>query len=522
MKRTSALTGLLGLVLLSFGIIGYALTSGGFARFFILVNLLGGAIAIIGWLVASWGQLGSMAGSRRTRYGANAAIYSLAFIGLLIAVNYLAARYHRRFDLTAEKVFSLSPQSDQVLKSLKKPLTLYGFVEGGRSPVAEALYSEYKYRSPEVSYQLVDPNKHPELAERFKVSTMNTTHLQYGGPDGPGLNVTDLSESAITNGILKLTKSTAKTVCFTVGEGEADPNDTQSPHGFGAFRQSLEGEDYQIQRINLATTERIPDVCTELIVAGPTRPLLPHAIGMINSYLRHNGRALVMMRPPRPDKAVDETAMAEWLQQWGVVAGNNVVVDQVVRLFAGPALGLDPMVNTYAPHPITASFDKQTVFPMSRTVEPVANPKPGLTVIPLAKTSDSSWAETDLVALFEKQTASFGHGDIKGPVTVADVVDANLEQLGVGRGTARMVVFGDTAFADNQYLENFFNRDFIMNAVDWLAGEANSISIRPRTLRASRFELTIGEFDVVFVMSVLLLPELLLIIGIAVWYERRN
>ncbi|HJU28431.1 MAG TPA: Gldg family protein [Candidatus Binataceae bacterium] len=522
MKRTTALTGLLGLVLLAFGIVGYALTSGTFAQFFIFINLLGGAIAIIGWVVASWGQLGSMAGSRRTRYGANAAIYSLAFIGLLIAVNYLAARYNRKFDLTSEKVFSLSPQSTQVLAGLKKPLKLYGFVERGRSVLAESLYSEYRYRSPFVSYELVDPNKHPELAERFKVSTMNTTHLQYGGPDGDGLNVTDLSENALTNGILKLTRASSKTVCFTYGEGEADVNDTQSPSGFGAFKQSLEGENYQIQRINLATVDKIPDVCTQLIIAGPTRPLLPHAIDTINTYLTHDGRALVMMRPPRPDKDVDETAMAKWLENWGVEAGNNIVVDQVVRLFAGPALGLDPLVNTYAPHPITASFDKQTVFPMSRTVEPIANLKPGLTVIPLARTSDSSWAETDLVGLFEKQTAAFGHGDVKGPVTVADVVDANLEQLGLGRGSARLVVFGDTDFANNQYIENFFNRDFIMNAVDWLAGEANSISIRPRTLRASRFQLTIGEFDVVFVMSVLLLPELLLIVGIAVWYERRN
>lgn len=522
MKRSSALTGLLGLVLLSFGVIGYALTSGSFARFFIFVNLLGGAIAIIGWLVASWGQLGSIAGSRRTRYGANAAIYSLAFIGLLIAVNYIAARYPHRFDLTAEKVFSLSPQSDNVLKSLKRPLKMYGFVEGGRSPVAEALYNEYKYHSPEISYELVDPNKHPELAERFKVSTMNTTHLQYGGANGPGLNVTDMTENALTNGILKLTKTTSKTICFTYGEGEADPNDTRSPKGFGAFKQSLEGEDYQTERVNLSTVAKVPDACTALIVAGPTRPLLPHSIDLINSYIDHGGRALVMMRPQRPDKGIDETAMVNWLRQWGVSAGNDIVVDQVVRLFAGPALGLDPLVNTYAPHPITASFDKQTVFPMSRTVEPIADPKPGLKVVPLAKTSDTSWAETDLVALFDKQQASFGHGDVKGPVTVADVVDANLEQLGQGRGTARMVVFGDTDFADNQYLENFFNRDFIMNTVDWLSGEANSISIRPRTLRASRFELTIGEFDVVFVMSVLLLPELLLIIGIAVWYERRN
>ena len=54
------------------------------------------------------------------------------------------------------------------------------------------------------------------------------------------------------------------------------------------------------------------------------------------------------------------------------------------------------------------------------------------------------------------------------------------------------------------------------------AGQAAAITIRPKTLRASRFNLTIQEFDVVFVLSVLLLPELLLLIGLAVWWERRN
>src|SRR5262249_873388 len=74
----------------------------------------------------------------------------------------------------------------------------------------------------------------------------------------------------------------------------------------------------------------------------------------------------------------------------------------------------------------------------------------------------------------------------------------------------------------NQYISNFFNRDFFVNSADWLAGEENSISIRPRSLRASRFRLTVDQFSVVFALSVLLLPQLLLIAGIAVWWERRN
>jgi ABC-type uncharacterized transport system involved in gliding motility auxiliary subunit len=522
MRRTSALAGLLGIVLLSFGIIGYVLTSGGFARLFILINLFAGGIAIIGWLTSSWGSLGELTGSRATRYGTNAAIYSLAFIGLLIAINYLASVHHRQFDLSAENMFSLSPQSLKVVKGLKKPLKFYGFVPTGHSPSAQDLYQEYAYASPLISYELIDPNKHPELADRYKVTTMNTTHLQYGGDQGAGTNVTDMSEEAITNGILKLTKSVSKEVCFTVGEGEPDPDDAEKPPGFAEFKKALEGENYAVKKINLATEEKVPDDCTVLVVAGPTRPLLPHATESINDFLDHGGRALVMFRPPRPDKSIDESALVKLIGGWGVNAGNNVVVDQVVRLFAGPTLGLNPLVNTYGAHPITVSFDKQTVFPMTRTVDPSEPSNPGLEVTSIAKTSDSSWAETDLIGIFQKQAAAFGPTDKKGPVTVVAAVEAKLDKLKRGNGTARLVVFGDTDSANNQYINNFFNRDFIMNSVDWLAGETNSITIRPRNLRASRFNLTLEEFDVVFVLSVLLLPELLLIVGIAVWWERRN
>jgi ABC-type uncharacterized transport system involved in gliding motility auxiliary subunit len=160
---------------------------------------------------------------------------------------------------------------------------------------------------------------------------------------------------------------------------------------------------------------------------------------------------------------------------------------------------------------------------MVRTVDPVDPPVPGLDVDWLAKTSDTSWAETDLNSLFLKQTASFDQGaDKRGPVNVAVAVTAQLDQLKRGKGTAKLVVLGDTDLANNQYIDNFFNRDFLMNSVDWLAGETNAITIRPKSLRASRFNLTIQEFDLVFVLSVLLIPELLLLVGLAVWWERRN
>ncbi len=127
------------------------------------------------------------------------------------------------------------------------------------------------------------------------------------------------------------------------------------------------------------------------------------------------------------------------------------------------------------------------------------------------------------MGIFQKQTASFDAKDRKGPLDVAEAVEADLKTLGYAKeGQAKMVVIGSTDFANNQYFNQFFNRDFTVNGVDWLAGEEKSISIRPRTMHSSSFRLTVDQFSLVFALSVLLLPELLLILGIAVWWERRN
>jgi len=179
MVKSSALAGIIGLILLIFGIIDYFIASG--FRFFVFVNLAAGVFALVLWATTSSREsLGAALGSRTTRYGANAAIYSLAFIALLVAINYLANRHDRRFDTTQEKVFSLSTQSINVVRNLTRPLKFYGFFQGGQDQKAQDLYEAYAYASPKVSYELVDPDKHPELAERYKVATMGTTRVQYG------------------------------------------------------------------------------------------------------------------------------------------------------------------------------------------------------------------------------------------------------------------------------------------------------------------------------------------------------
>jgi ABC-type uncharacterized transport system involved in gliding motility auxiliary subunit len=353
---------------------------------------------------------------------------------------------------------------------------------------------------------------------------MNTTHVQYGGDDkGEGTNVADLNEQALTNAIIRVTRQGKKVIDFLDGHGEADPDETQDAGGLGALRKDLEGEGYEVRKLLLATLPKVPDEVNMVVVAGPQKPLEPHEIDALNEYLKRGGRMIIMFRPQRPDQPIDESAIIKIAGEWGVQVGNDVVVDQVLRLFAGPALGLNPIVQTYGTHPVTTGFTQRTVFPMTRSLDAEANLKPGLTVTALARTSDTSWAETDLDGIFRRQEAKLDSKDTRGPITVAEAVTGDLAKLHPGsKGEARLVMFGSTEFVDNQYINTFYNRDFFINGAEWLAGEESQIAIRPRSLRASRFRLTVDQFQVVFVFSVLLLPELLLIAGIVVWWERRS
>ena len=58
MRRSAALYGILGLVLLSFGLVDYFISSG--FRLFVWVNLAGGIFAIVLWITSSRSELSSI------------------------------------------------------------------------------------------------------------------------------------------------------------------------------------------------------------------------------------------------------------------------------------------------------------------------------------------------------------------------------------------------------------------------------------------------------------------------------
>src|SRR5271166_6875119 len=102
--------------------------------------------------------------ARQTKYWSYAGTYIVVIVAVLFGVNFLANRYDKSYDSTANKQFSLSDQTIKAVKNLKKDVTVSYFGETTQFPQARDLLGRYASLSPKFKVDYIDPVKKPQLA----------------------------------------------------------------------------------------------------------------------------------------------------------------------------------------------------------------------------------------------------------------------------------------------------------------------------------------------------------------------
>lgn len=86
----------------------------------------------------------------------------------------------------------------------------------------------------------------------------------------------------------------------------------------------------------------------------------------------------------------------------------------------------------------------------------------------------------------------------------------------------KILVTGDSDFVSNKFLKVLGNKDFMLNMLNWLAEENILISIRKKEPGLTPLLLTSVQGKIVFWLSVVIVPSLLLVTGIGVTARRRR
>ena len=519
MARRAPILGITGLVLILFGLLSHYFTYNPLEGFFSfgwysLLHLAAGIACLVWYFMSGSASLGQFVQQRSTRYGVNAALYSVFFIAVVAMLNFLGVRYHHRTDVSAQGVNSISEQSREVVKKLDEDVEIDAFVDGGSDPVLEELFDAYAYHTDRLKVRFIDPQVHPELAQEAGISQVPTLRIKQGDRSTL-VNATD--EQSITNGIHRVTTRKRKKIYFVEGHGEPAIDDSKSADGFGMFATDLRNQNYLVDKLFLAEIDAIPEDADVVVTAAGRKEYFPREIALLEQYMRKGGHVLMLLEPRRGAK------LAELASRFGVKAGNDVIVDQQLRLFQGVTLGLDPIISSYGDHPAVKSMKQRTIMSLARSVQPATSPPKGIVVKTLASTARTSWAETDLDRLFRSSEAQLDDADLKGPVPVGVAASAFAKDIGgEGDGEFEMAVYGDVQLATNKYWHQLYNDSLVLSTIGWLAGEQELISIGPRAVRASRAHLTPAQARTVFYLSVLIIPEVILLCGIAVWWRRSS
>jgi len=451
--------------------------------------------------------------ARQTKYLFYLTAYLLVFVAILVVANVLANRYNKSYDSTSNKRYSLSVQTAKIVKGLKQPATITYFDQSTRFEQAKDQLEQYANLSPKVQVQYVDPDKKPELARAAGVKEYGTTVVQIGDREEEAKTLT---EEAITAAFIRDLKTTTRTICFVEGSGEHQIEDTDRT-GYSRFKELLGKDGYEAKATNLVSKAEVPNDCTVLVIGGPDADYLQPEVDAIKKYVEQGGRALIMLDPPLKighSEIADNEAFSNVLQGWGVTPQNNMILDLNP---IGQLAGLGPqvaLVTSYDSHAIVNDMSRRaTGFPLTRSIETKNSAK--TTVTKLFSSSDSSLATTKL------NSPAIDPNDpknTKGPLAIAA---AGTYNTGKENSEGRFVVIGSSSWAANSFIGFNGNRDLALNAVNWLASDEDLISIRPKDRDDRRITLTRAQLNWVKITGQFLLPLLVIVGGVSVWWNRR-
>jgi ABC-type uncharacterized transport system involved in gliding motility auxiliary subunit len=495
------------------------------------LTLVGLGVVVLGFfLAANLTEVKEVGKKRSTLVRANLSLVALAMFGIVCGLNYVISRHPVRFDMTSSKLYTLADQTKDSLKALKQDVTVTLFVSNKRQTNVQAevhraqqLLEEYAKINTKFRFKVVDVDQNPSEAKRLGIHEYNTVVFESGDNRKDVLQRDYVTyalqgrqptpkfqgEGAFTAALISMNDTTHPVIYFTEGHGEKEMNSPQ-PEGFNTFKDMLTQQNFTVKSVNLLTSGKVPDDATGLAIVGPTHPIQGAESDLIDDYLKKGGK-LVLCVDPGMKVGLDSV-----FKDFGIKLGNDFLVDQTSYAFPDVRV----VIPTYLSNPIVEKLSENHIASLMAFGRSIQTQSPALkdvTQTPLMQTTDKGWALTDL----KSKTLKFRPGlDTKGPVTMAVACEWALPTDATKR--ARLVVYGNSNFFTNQFLQGYGNLDLGLNSFSWAAQVENKITIHPKEDSMRVMNLSNVSANFIYYLTVWVMPIAILALGGWVWYRRRS
>lgn len=481
----------------------------------------------------------------------------LLMVAIVIIVNIISDQLFFRLDLTADKSYTLSKATKNILRSLEEPVTVTAYFTEDVPPQLLQARKDFKDMLIEYStiakgnivYEFIDPNK-DEASERKAMqegimpNIVNVRErdqmmqkrvflgavLKMGDNKEivPVIQSGTAMEYSLSSSIKKLTIIDKPVIGHIQGHGEPPMNALQQ------VMASL-GVLYSVQEINLYDQSVDLRKFNTISIIAPSDTIPQEHLDMLDQYLASGGKLFIAYNKVKGDFSTVQgtsiyTGLEDWLGRKGLFVDNNFLVDakcgsvgvQQQTGFMSYTTNVNfpylPVIQSFADHPVTKGLE-QVLLPFASTIQyngdtslvftPIAfsSQKSGTLNPPLYFDINKKWADSDF--------------PLSG-LTIAGVLSGKIS----GDVDSRIILVGDGDFPVNgegqrpQQLQPD-NINLMVNAIDWLSDETGLIDLRTKAITARPLK-DIDEGRQLFLKWLNFLLPILLIIIYGIFRNQRN
>lgn len=485
----------------------------------------GAAMAILSFVLRP-AMASEIFASRKTVLWINDIVLIFVIIGIGMVLSHIGFRRNVRYDFTYNKMFSLSDMTLKTIRGLEKDVKITAFYPRGavEENMLKELLDEYRRQNMRLSYAIVDPMRDPVTARSMNVNSMGTVVVQSGADrfdlyskdlfelpppySPPDVKPKFLGEQALTTAILNVTSGVKRLILFVQGHGEPSLGGYQQ-RDIAGVNELLNRENFDVADLTLLDND-IDSRASALIIVSPQQDYIESELEKIRSFVKsRNGHLLVALDPGRKLPVLE----AFLLREFGINMNGDIVVDPrgIQRNFwsVAPELG---------DHPIVAPIREKNMLVLMFHCQSITwEPKDDYKSEVFLRSIENSWAKRGLDENDQIQVGFEEGQDARGPLNLG----LALERTGVASGS-RILVLGDSDFFANGLIGSLANRDLFVNGINWLVGQHQMLSIRPRVLEVPQIVLDEKDAGKIFSFCVFGAPAMVVLMGFCVYLYRRR
>ncbi|MCD8231012.1 MAG: GldG family protein [Clostridiales bacterium] len=465
--------------------------------------------------------------TRTAKVGGYSFIVTIVVLAILILINVAVSKLPStwtQFDISAAQLYSVTSSTKAVAQNLDEEVTIYWITqEGEEDTVIEKLLNVYDALSDNITVEKKNPDIYPTFAEQYTDETVENNSLVVESGDTyryiaySDIYVSDYTdyyttgsvaysfdgESEITTAIDYVVSEDLPTIYVLTGHGEADMSSTMT--------ESLEKANIETEELSLLTVDEIPEDADAIMIYCPTSDISEEEAEMLLEYQEDGGCLFVISGLQEDDEMENLHSI---LENYGITAEEGVVVEgsRDNYAFGYPYVLLPELGDS----DITAELSESNNYIIAAIAQglTIGSTPDDVTVTSLLDTTSESFSKIDGYSL---TTYDEEDGDIDGPFSVA----VSVEDAGTG---AMMVWISTDYIMDDTYVSysSGANSDFVMNAVSWLIGETDSISIRSKSLSYSYLTINTTQANIIKVVLIVIIPLCYLLFGLEDVIRRRK